>query len=135
MAIKSNAFMKILSIFLLLNLFTTVFSEDIDYILDGSTVKEVDSPTSKNNQYALKFQKSEDIPKYIKIILTPKEGKDIPTLCYSPSNPYCLENRRVLISRADREPAIAFGKKSEVKDNKLNVLVSCKDETWDRSGL
>ena len=129
MAIKSNTFMTILSIFLFLNVFTAVFSEDIKYNKDGPTVKEVDSTTSKNNQYALTFENSEDIPKYIKILLTPKEGKDVPTLCYSPSDPYCLENRRVLISRADREPAIAFGKKSEVKGNKLNVLVSCKNET------
>jgi hypothetical protein len=42
MAIKSNTFMTILSIFLFLNVFTAVFSEDIKYNKDGPTVKQVD---------------------------------------------------------------------------------------------
>ena len=134
MANKQKTFMTLLSLFLLLNIFTLVLSaETITY--NASTKKgelKVDKAGSLETSYTLNIKDSNDVPKYLKVTLTPIGEQETPTLCYSPEDPNCKTNRVVLASRVDKKPVFACIKREEVKIiSKLAYVytsVTCKEE-------
>ena len=118
MVIKQKTFMKLLSIFLLINIFTLVLSKEIKY--DSATKKaedSIDKASALENLYSLKIEEGNDIPNYIKVTLTPKEEQETPTLCYSSSDQNCKFNRVVLASRVDKKSVIACVKRNEIQSN------------------
>ena len=132
MANKQKTFMILFSLFLLLNIFTLVLSADIEY--NTSTKKgelKVDEATSLETSYTLNIKDSNDVPKYLKVTLTPIGEQETPTLCYSPEDPNCKTNRVVLASRVDKKPVFACIKREEVKiiSKAANVYtsVTCKE--------
>ena len=133
MAKKQKTFMILLSLFLLLNIFTLVLStETIDY--NTSTKKgelKVDRAASLETSYTLNIKDSNDVPKYLKVTLTPIGEQETPTLCYSPEDPNCKTNRVVLASRVDKKPVFACIKREEVKiiSKSANAYtsVTCKE--------
>ena len=127
---KQKTFMKLLSIFLLINIFTLVLSKEIKY--DSATKKAEDSinkASALENLYSLKIEEGNDIPNYIKVTLTPKEEQETPTLCYSSSDQNCKFNRVVLASRVDKKSVIACVKRNEIQSNSklLYTTVTCKE--------
>ena len=128
MATKQNAFKKLLMLLLLLNAFIPVFSKDIEYNPDTKSAQEiVEKATELSTSYTLKFKSGNDVPKYVKVTLTPKENQDTPTLCYSPTSTKCETDRRIFAGRVDKKPAIACMKRKEITEGSrnLNVYVSC----------
>ena len=133
MANKQKTFMILFSLFLLLNIFTLVLSaETIDY--NTSTKKgelKVDIAASLETSYTLNIKDSNDVPKYLKVTLTPIGEQETPTLCYSPEDPNCKTNRVVLASRVDKKPVFACIKREEVKiiSKSANAYtsVTCKE--------
>ena len=133
MANKQKTFMTLLSLFLLLNIFTLVLSaETITY--NASTKKgelKVDKAGSLETSYTLNIKDSNDVPKYLKVTLTPIGEQETPTLCYSPEDPNCKTNRVVLASRVDKKPVFACIKREEVKIISISAnvytSVTCKE--------
>ena len=124
---------RLITLFLFIISFIPLLSKEIGYDPITKSAQEiVDDSTSKENSYTLKFMSRNDVPKYVKVILTPKEGQATPFLCYSPTSPYCESDRRILVNRVDKQPAIAFVKMDEIPffDNSknLNVLVTCQQD-------
>ena len=130
MAKKQKTFMKLLSLFLLINIFALALSKEIKY--DSGTKKandSVDKASALENLYTLKIEDGNDIPKYIKVTLTPKGEQKTPTLCYSSNDPNCKTNRVVLASRVDKKSVIACVKGNEIQSNSksLYTTVTCKE--------
>ena len=130
MAKKQKTFMKLLSLFLLINIFALALSKEIKY--DSGTKKandSVDKASALENLYTLKIEDGNDIPKYIKVTLTPKGEQKTPTLCYSSSEQNCKTNRVVLASRVDKKSVIACVKGNEIQSNSksLYTTVTCKE--------
>ena len=130
MAKKQKTFMKLLSLFLLINIFALALSKEIKY--DSGTKKandSVDKASALENLYTLKIEDGNDIPKYIKVTLTPKGEQKTPTLCYSSNDQYCKTNRVVLASRVDKKSVIACVKGNEIQSNSksLYTTVTCKE--------
>ena len=126
--IISNTILNLLYICFLLTFFTLVLSKEINYNpTEKSAEDSVEKATSLSNEYTLKFGSGAK-PSYIKIILDPKEKQETPHLCFSPTDPKCLEDRKIMATRADHSSAIACVKSQEIKSNDLNVLVTCKSE-------
>ena len=130
MAKKQKTFMKLLSLFLLINIFALALSKEIIY--DSGTKKandSVDKASALENLYTLKIEDGNDIPKYIKVTLTPKGEQKTPTLCYSSNDPNCKTNRVVLASRVDKKSVIACVKGNEIQSNSklLYTTVTCKE--------
>ena len=132
METRKNSFKKWISIFLILNTFILVHSVNIEYDPETkSAEKKEDSVSSNENKYTLIIQNGNDMPPYIQVTLTPKEGQETPSFCYSPTDPNCVKDRRIMVSRVDKQPASACVKNNEIpvgSQNKLNVLVTCKQE-------
>ncbi len=130
MAKKQKTFMKLLSLFLLINIFALALSKEIKY--DSGTKKandSVDKASALENLYTLKIEDGNDIPKYIKVTLTPKGEQKTPTLCYSSNDQNCKTNRVVLASRVDKKSVIACVKGNEIQSNSksLYTTVTCKE--------
>ena len=130
MAKKQKTFMKLLSLFLLINIFALALSKEIKY--DSGTKKandSVDKAPTLENLYTLKIEDGNDIPKYIKVTLTPKGEQKTPTLCYSSNDLNCKTNRVVLASRVDKKSVIACVKGNEIQSNSksLYTTVTCKE--------
>ena len=130
MAKKQKTFMKLLSLFLLINIFALALSKEIKY--DSGTKKandSVDKAPALENFYTLKIEDGNDIPKYIKVTLTPKGEQKTPTLCYSSNDQNCKTNRVVLASRVDKKSVIACVKGNEIQSNSksLYTTVTCKE--------
>ena len=130
MAKKQKTFMKLLSLFLLINIFALALSKEIKY--DSGTKKandSVDKASALENLYTLKIEDGNDIPKYIKVTLTPKGEQKTPTLCYSSNDQKCQTNRVVLASRVDKKSVIACVKGNEIQSNSksLYTTVTCKE--------
>ena len=130
MAKKQKTFMKLLSLFLLINIFALALSKEIKY--DSGTKKandSVDKAPALENLYTLKIEDGNDIPKYIKVTLTPKGEQKTPTLCYSSNDQNCKTNRVVLASRVDKKSVIACVKGNEIQSNSksLYTTVTCKE--------
>ena len=130
MAKKQKTFMKLLSLFLLINIFALALSKEIKY--DSGTKKandSVDKAPALENLYTLKIEDGNDIPKYIKVTLTPKGEQKTPTLCYSSNDLNCKTNRVVLASRVDKKSVIACVKGNEIQSNSksLYTTVTCKE--------
>ena len=130
MAKKQKTFMKLLSLFLLINIFALALSKEIKY--DSGTKKandSVDKASALENLYTLKIEDGNDIPKYIKVTLTPKGEQKTPTLCYSSKDQNCKTNRVVLASRVDKKSVIACVKGNEIQSNSksLYTTVTCKE--------
>ena len=130
MAKKQKTFMKLLSLFLLINIFALALSKEIKY--DSGTKKandSVDEAPALENLYTLKIEDGNDIPKYIKVTLTPKGEQKTPTLCYSSKDQNCKTNRVVLASRVDKKSVIACVKGNEIQSNSksLYTTVTCKE--------
>ena len=130
MAKKQKTFMKLLSLFLLINIFALALSKEIKY--DSGTKKandSVDKAEALENLYTLKIEDGNDIPKYIKVTLTPKGEQKTPTLCYSSKDQNCKTNRVVLASRVDKKSVIACVKGNEIQSNSksLYTTVTCKE--------
>ena len=130
MAKKQKTFMKLLSLFLLINIFASALSKEIKY--DSGTKKandSVDKASALENLYTLKIEDGNDIPKYIKVTLTPKGEQKTPTLCYSSNDQNCKTNRVVLASRVDKKSVIACVKGNEIQSNSksLYTTVTCKE--------
>ena len=130
MAKKQKTFMKLLSLFLLINIFALALSKEIKY--DSGTKKandSVDNALALENLYTLKIEDGNDIPKYIKVTLTPKGEQKTPTLCYSSNDQNCKTNRVVLASRVDKKSVIACVKGNEIQSNSksLYTTVTCKE--------
>jgi hypothetical protein len=130
MAKKQKTFMKLLSLFLLINIFALALSKEIKY--DSGTKKandSVDKAEALENLYTLKIEDGNDIPKYIKVTLTPKGEQKTPTLCYSSNDQNCKTNRVVLASRVDKKSVIACVKGNEIQSNSksLYTTVTCKE--------
>ena len=130
MAKKQKTFMKLLSLFLLINIFALALSKEIKY--DSGTKKAIDSvdkASALENLYTLKIEDGNDIPKYIKVTLTPKGEQKTPTLCYSSNDQNCKTNRVVLASRVDKKSVIACVKGNEIQSNSksLYTTVTCKE--------
>ena len=127
---KLNTVLLLFSLFLLFNSFILVLSEEIHY--KKGSINEWDVAESKNleNLCSLIFDDGNDVPAYIKVVLTPKGEQETPTLCYSSNSHTCQTNRVVLASRVDKKPAIACVKREEIysNTNKLYVSATCKEE-------
>ena len=125
--IRTNSIIKLLSLIILLNTFTLILSEDIQYDSDTKTA-EKDVPTQNLTDYfTLKFQSQEDRPDYMKITVTPKGDQDTPYLCFSPTDKNCQKDRIVYATKADKSPAFACVKKSEMNDG-IKTAVTCKSQ-------
>ena len=121
--------MKLFSIYLLLISFSLIISREINYDPTmGYAEETVDQASSLANNFLLIFGSGVTEPDYIKVTLTPKEGQDTPHLCYSPTDSFCLTDRIIMTTRADKSPAIACVKSSEISGTRknLNALVTCK---------
>ena len=115
----------ILLIFLIfLNLLIFIKSIDIDYDDESQRTRNETNP-EEINPYTIRFPSN--IPKYIKVTVTPHQGLTTPILCYSPTDSNCIKNRIVYDDRADKKPAIAFVKNEEIKNSQFYILVTCKD--------
>ena len=125
--IRTNSIIKLLSLIILLNTFTLILSEDIQYDSETKTA-EKDVPTQNLTDYfTLKFQSQEDRPDYMKITVTPKGDQDTPYLCFSPTDKNCQKDRIVYATKADKSPAFACVKKSEMNDG-IKTAVTCKSQ-------
>ena len=69
-------------------------------------------------------------PSYIKVTLSPLKDQETPHLCYSPTDADCLKDRRIMATRVDKKPVIAFVKSNEIsgQNKNLNALVTCKKD-------
>ena len=124
MAKRQKTLLTLFSLFLLVNFFTNVLADDVNY-KDGKAQTEI---KELSGSYTLKFDKKIDMPPYVKVILTPHDNLDTPTFCYSPTDKNCINDRVVLASRVDKKPVMACVKKEEIPfgEKSLNVLVTCK---------
>ena len=132
MAKRPKTLLTLFSLFILLNFFTIVLTEEVEY--DSSTHRKevsVSASAKKANPYTLKFKYASDMPYYVKVTLTPKETQDTPSLCYSPTDANCKSDRVVLASRVDKKPIVACVKRDEIPYNQknLNILVTCKKDS------
>ena len=132
MAKSSKTLQTLFSLFILLNFFTIVLTEEVEY--DSSTHRKevsVSASAKKANPYTLKFKYASDMPYYVKVTLKPKETQDTPSLCYSPTDANCKSDRVVLASRVDKKPIVACVKRDEIPYNQknLNILVTCKKDS------
>ena len=130
MAKKQKTFMKLLSLFLLISIFTLALSKEIQYDSVTKEAKDsVDKASVLENLYTLKIADGNDIPNYIKVTLTPKGEQETPTLCYSPNDQNCKTNRVILASRVDKKSVIACVKRNEIQSNSklLYTTITCKE--------
>ena len=123
MAKGSNSLITLISLILLLNSFIFISSRIIYY--DSEKSRDEANPEQKND-YTIVFQST--IPNYIKITITPHEGLETPSLCYSPTDATCDTNRVILANRGDKKPVFAFIKKDEIKNNQINIVVTCNED-------
>ena len=128
--ITSNTFLKLLYICFLLNSFSLVLSRDVNYETGKVAEVTVDEATSPKNDFLLKFGSGVAIPSYIKVTLSPLKDQETPHLCYSPTDADCLKDRRIMATRVDKKPVIAFVKSNEIsgQNKNLNALVTCKKD-------
>ena len=130
MAKKQKTFMQLLSLFLVINIFTFILSKEIKYDPETKRAEDsVENASALENLYTLKIESGNDIPNYIKITLTPKGEQETPTLCYSSSDQNCKTNRVVLATREDKKSVVACVKGKEIESQKLvYTTVTCKEK-------
>ena len=82
----------------------------------------------KEQNYELVFDKQNQIPKYIKVIIIPNDNISTPLLCFSSNDSDCFFERENIVKRTDGKPAKLYVKKEQFEDKHFYILVTCEEE-------
>ena len=82
---------------------------------------------AKETTFNLQFKNQ--IPFYIKVTVTPEEGKSTPLLCFSPTDPNCDTGREAYAKRTDGQMAALYLNREQFQsqDKELYVKVTCEE--------
>ena len=102
-----------------------------DYQAEYTEFKAVNKP--KELTVDLEFQTT--IPYYIKVTVTPEEGKPTPILCFSPTSQGCDSGREALAKRTDGQTNTLFLKREQFQDDnkELYIQVKCLEDNCNYS--
>ncbi len=124
---KTKEIFKIFFLFLCLVSFINSEIRTLTYDDSKEYTEYKAEKMSKEVTYNLNFKNQ--IPYYIKVTITPEEGKSTPLLCFSATDPNCDSDREAISRRTDGQTTALYLKRDQFQsqDKELYVKVTCEE--------
>ena len=124
--IKINGMFKreLLFLYLISFIYADIFW--LSYQESKGFVKYENTSGEKEKTIGIEFE--DELPNYMKILLTPLNGIPTPLLCFSHLSETCQRNRQILEKRTDGLPLMINLKKEQFQSGHLYIFVLCQEE-------
>ncbi len=127
---------QIINFFVCFMCLITFITAKLIYI-DYDSSKEYTEYIARNEpkELTVDLEFKTTIPYYIKVTVTPEEGKPTPNLCFSSSSQSCDSGREALAKRTDGQTNTLFLKREQFQDDskELYIQVKCLEENCNYS--
>ena len=126
--IKNINMLNLLLLFLLL-LISPISNDEVEWLPYKASLFQASYKHTIDKRIitvGIDFGTLPDVPNYFKFTVTPNKGFSSPILCFSPTDPLCINDRQILVRRTDGLDSIIHIKKGKI--TKLYVQIICLED-------